>query len=40
MIEDIKEKDKNIEIPTFKIVSEHGIRPPTLFRTNEFTHIF
>jgi vacuolar-type H+-ATPase subunit I/STV1 len=39
-IENIKEKDKNVEIPTFKIIHEHGIRPPSLFRVNEFTTVF
>ncbi len=39
-VEDIKEKDKNIEVPTFKIIQEHGIRPPSLFRLNEFTSVF
>ena len=39
-IEDIKEKDKNVEVPTFKVVHDHGIRPPSLFRTNEFTAVF
>lgn len=39
-IENIKEKDKNIEIPTFKVISDHGIRPPSLFRVNDFTFVF
>ena len=39
-IEDIKERDKNVEIPTFKVITEHGIRPPSLFRLNEFTIVF
>jgi len=39
-IEDIKERDKNVEIPTFKVITDHGIRPPSLFRLNEFTLIF
>ena len=36
----IKEKNKNVEIPTLKPVSEHGVRPPSLFRMNEFTSVF
>ena len=36
----MKDKNKNIEIPTLKIVNEHGIRPPTLLRMNEFTFVF
>jgi hypothetical protein len=39
-IEDIKERDKNVEIPTFKVMSDHGIRPPSLFRLNDFTLVF
>jgi len=39
-IEEIKEKEKNVEVPTFKIVYDHGIRPPSLFRVNEFTTVF
>lgn len=39
-IENIKEKDKNVEIPTFKMITDHGIRPPSLFRVNEFTIVF
>jgi vacuolar-type H+-ATPase subunit I/STV1 len=39
-IEDIKEKNKNVEVPTFKLVNDHGIRPPSLFRLNEFTFVF
>lgn len=39
-IEDIKERDKNVEVPTFKVVNDHGIRPPSLFRLNEFTSVF
>jgi V-type H+-transporting ATPase subunit a len=39
-IEGIKDKNRNIEIPTLKIVNEHGIKPPSLFRMNEFTNIF
>lgn len=39
-IEGLKEKNRNIEIPTLKIVNEHGVRPPSLFRINEFTWVF
>lgn len=39
-IEGLKEKNKNIEMPTMKVVSEHGVRPPSLFRMNEFTWVF
>lgn len=39
-IEGLKDKNRNIEIPTLKIVSEHGVRPPSLFRMNEFTWVF
>jgi len=41
-IEGIKEKNRNIEIPTLKVISEHdhGLKPPSLFRLNEFTSVF
>lgn len=39
-IEGIKDKNRNIEIPTLKIVQEHGVKPPSLFRMNEFTWVF
>jgi vacuolar-type H+-ATPase subunit I/STV1 len=39
-IEGIKDKNRNIEIPTLKIINEHGVKPPSLFRMNEFTNIF
>lgn len=39
-IEGLKEKNRNVGIPDFKIVSDHGVRPPSLFRTNEFTAVF
>jgi V-type H+-transporting ATPase subunit a len=39
-IEGIKEKNRNIEIPQFKVVHNHGIKPPSLFRTNDVTWVF
>jgi V-type H+-transporting ATPase subunit a len=39
-IEGLKEKNRNIDIPTFKVVKDHGIKPPTLFRTNDVTWVF
>lgn len=33
----MKDKNKNVDIPTLKPVVDHGVRPPSLFRTNEFT---
>ena len=39
-IEDLREKNNNIEIPTFKQIKEHTIRPPSLFRMNDFTFVF
>ena len=39
-IEGLKDKNRNIEIPTLKIVQEHGVRPPSLFRMNEFSWVF
>lgn len=39
-IEDIKRKDENIELPTFTQINDHNIRPPSLFRVNDFTWVF
>jgi V-type H+-transporting ATPase subunit a len=39
-VEDMKKKNENIEVPTFRLVKDHGIRPPSLFRVNEFTTVF
>ena len=39
-IEKIKADNKNIDIPIVKKVTGHGIKPPTFFKTNEFTAIF
>jgi hypothetical protein len=36
----MKKDNENIEAPTFRQVKEHTIRPPSLFRTNEFTAVF
>jgi len=32
--------NSNIEVPTIQIVKDHNIKPPSLFRTNEFTWVF
>lgn len=39
-IEGIKERNRNIEVPTFKLVSDHTVKPPTMFKNNEFTIVF
>ena len=39
-LREIRDKNVNIEIPTFTIVAEHGVKPPSLFRNNEFTWAF
>ena len=39
-VEALKENNRNIEIPTLKIVHEHSIKPPSLFRLNEVTWVF
>lgn len=39
-IEGIKDKNRNIEIPQFKVVRDHGIKPPSLFRNNDVTWVF
>lgn len=36
----MKEDNKNIEKPTFTPVYGHGVKPPSLFRQNEFTQVF
>lgn len=39
-LREIRDKNVNIEIPTFTLVSEHHVKPPSLFRNNEFTWAF
>lgn len=39
-VEGLKERDRNIEIPTLKVVQDHSVRPPSLFRLNEVTWVF
>lgn len=39
-VEAMKKDNENIEAPTFKLIKDHGIRPPSLFRVNEFTAVF
>jgi vacuolar-type H+-ATPase subunit I/STV1 len=39
-VEQMKTTNENIEVPTFREVKDHGIRPPSLFRLNEFTVVF
>jgi hypothetical protein len=39
-IESLKDKNRNIEIPTLKVITDHGVKPPSLFRMNEFTWVF
>jgi vacuolar-type H+-ATPase subunit I/STV1 len=39
-IEALKDSNRNIEIPTLKVVQEHSVRPPSLFRLNEVTWVF
>ena len=39
-VEALKESNRNIEIPTLKIVQEHSVKPPSLFRLNEVTWVF
>jgi V-type H+-transporting ATPase subunit a len=39
-VEAIKDKNRNIEIPTLKMVNDHGVRPPSLFRLNDVTWVF
>lgn len=39
-MQEIREKNVNVEIPTFTKVSEHHFKPPSMFRNNEFTWAF
>ncbi len=39
-VESMKEQDRNIETPTLKVVNDHGVRPPSLFKLNEVTWVF
>mmetsp|Transcript_34270 Transcript_34270/g.25350 ORF Transcript_34270/g.25350 Transcript_34270/m.25350 type:complete len:205 (+) Transcript_34270:680-1294(+) len=39
-VENIKTLNRNIERPTLQVVLDHGVKPPTLIRTNEFTDAF
>jgi V-type H+-transporting ATPase subunit a len=39
-VEGLKDKDRNIEIPTLKVVQDHSVKPPSLFRLNEVTWVF
>jgi V-type H+-transporting ATPase subunit a len=40
LIEGIKEKNQNIDVPTFKLVPDHGIKPPTFFKLNAVTAVY
>jgi len=39
-VREFKDRDINVEIPTLKVVPDHGVRPPSLFRQNEVTWVF
>ena len=39
-IEGIKQNNRNVEVPNFMQVNDHNVKPPSLFRTNEFTWVF
>ena len=39
-VNQIKNKNHNIEIPTLTKVTNHSIKPPTLLRQNDVTNIF
>src|SRR6185312_14281364 len=39
-IDTMKELNRNVEIPNFMMVSGHHVKPPSVFRTNEFTWAF
>ena len=39
-IEGMKERNRNIETPQMKVIHEHGVKPPSLFRNNDVTWVF
>ena len=39
-IEGIKQSNRNVEVPNFMQVTNHNVKPPSLFRNNEFTWVF
>lgn len=39
-IDNMKEKNRNVEIPNFNLVAGHHVKPPSMFRINEFTWAF
>ena len=39
-IDEMKNKDRNVEIPNFMLVNGHNVKPPSMFRNNEFTWVF
>jgi vacuolar-type H+-ATPase subunit I/STV1 len=39
-LEEIKENNRNVEIPNFMLVANHDVKPPSFFRINEFTYVF
>ena len=39
-IEGMKDRNRNIETPQMKVIHEHGVKPPTLFRNNDVTWVF
>lgn len=39
-LDEIKDSNRNVEVPTFTLVADHGAKPPSMFRINEFTWAF
>jgi vacuolar-type H+-ATPase subunit I/STV1 len=39
-LDEIKESNRNVQIPNFMLVSNHDVKPPSFFRINEFTYAF
>ena len=39
-LREIRDKNVNVEIPTFNMVVDHHVKPPSMFRINAFTWAF
>jgi vacuolar-type H+-ATPase subunit I/STV1 len=39
-LREIRDKNVNVEIPTFTTVVDHHVKPPSLIRNNDFTWAF
>ena len=39
-VQQIKAKNRNIELPNFKLMDQKTLKPPTMFKNNAFTTVF